>query len=288
MERFEVDVGLPVVVREWGSGDEPLLFWPGLNPFGALALNEAGPAWAEEYGFRVLSVSPPGIGETPALAAEDYGLSRLADLVVRLLDALELERVSYIGFSWGASIGCHLSARAPERLRALVLLDAGYDDIPDDGKSLEERMEEMSASQADFTFSDWDSFLEAARGRRPRWRPALEEQLRAGMREENGKIVATASPEAAGAAFHGVIVEPPSAQLAAVGRSGVPVMLVVSGERLREEGKPEQLERFEAAVPQGEVVHLPDSGHDVLADEPEETIRAVGEFLRRNAYAGGA
>jgi pimeloyl-ACP methyl ester carboxylesterase len=103
------------------------------------------------------------------------------------------------------------------------------------------------------------------------------------MREENGEIVAAASPEAAGAAFHGVVAEPPSAQLEAVGRSGVPVFLLVSGERLREEGEPEQLERFEAAVPQAEVFHLPESGHDVLADEPDETIRTVGEFLRHKA-----
>src|SRR5262245_42547174 len=137
MERLTVDVGFPLVVREWGEGD-PLVYWPGLNPFGALALNEAGPAWAEEYGLRVLSVSPPGM-ETDALAAEEYVLSKLAALVVRLLDALDLERAAYVGYSWGASIGCHLGARYPERLSALVLLDAGYEDVPDDGKSFEER-----------------------------------------------------------------------------------------------------------------------------------------------------
>jgi pimeloyl-ACP methyl ester carboxylesterase len=288
MERFEVDIGLPVVVRGWGGGGRPVLFWPGLNPFGALALNEAGPVWADDYGFRVLAVSPPGMGETPGLAPEEYGLSALAGLVVRLLDALELERVSYVGFSWGASIGCHLVTHAPERLRALVLLDAGYDDVPDDGKSLEERTEEMRAAQRAFRFPSWDAFFEAARERRSKWRPALEEQLRAGMREENGEIAAASSADAAAAAFHGVVAEPPSAQLGAVGESGLPVLLVVSGERLREDGRREQLDRFEAAVPQGEIVHLPDCGHDVLADEPDETIRAVGDFLRRNAYAGRA
>ncbi len=45
-----VDVGVPLVVREWGDGGPPLVFWPGLTPFAALALNEAGPVWAETGG----------------------------------------------------------------------------------------------------------------------------------------------------------------------------------------------------------------------------------------------
>jgi pimeloyl-ACP methyl ester carboxylesterase len=281
VERRVVDVGLPVVVREWGEGERPLVFWPGLNPFGALALNEAGPIWADEYGLRVLAISPPGIGETSALPAEAYLLSRLSDLVVRLLDALELGRVAYVGFSWGASIGCHLAARAPERLRAFVLLDAGYDDVPDDGRELEGRIADMQAMQNDFRFPSWEAFLAAARERRPRWRPALEAQLRAGMREEGGEIVPTAAPDAAGAALHGVIVEPPTAQLDAVGESGLPVLLLTSGERAGDDEGRAAVKRFQVSVPQAEIVHLQDAGHDLLADEPDRTIRAVGEFLRR-------
>ena len=281
MERRGVDVGLPLVVREWGEGERPLVFWPGLNPFGALALNEAGPIWADEYGLRVVSVSPPGIGEPPPLPAEGYLLSRLSDLVVRLLDRLELERAAYVGFSWGASIGCHLTARAPQRLRALVLLDAGYDDVEDDGKTLQERMADMRASQDDFRFPSWEAFLAAARERRPLWRPALEAQLRAGMREEGGDIVPVASPEAAGAALHGVIVEPPTAQLDAVGESGLPVLLLTSGERAGEDEGRAAVERFRVSVPQAEIVHVPEAGHDLLADVPERTTQAVGEFVRR-------
>jgi pimeloyl-ACP methyl ester carboxylesterase len=281
VRRSTVDVGFPLVVREWGESENTLVFWPGLNPFGALALNEAGPAWADDYGLRVISVSPPGMGETPGLASEEYLLSSLADVVVRLLDGLAVDRAAYAGFSWGASIGCHLAARASERLWALALLDAGYDDVPDDGKDLDARIADMRAMQDGFRFPSWDAFFEAAQATRPRWHPALEEQLRAGMSEENGEIVASASAEAAAAAFHGVVVEPPTAELEAVGRSGIPVLLVTSGERAGEGAGRAALDRFSAAVPQAELVHLAESGHDVLADEPEQTIGAVGEFLGR-------
>jgi 3-oxoadipate enol-lactonase len=280
MQRRVVDVGCPLVVREWGEAGAPLVYWPGLTPFGALHLNEAGPAWSEEYGLHVIAISPPGL-ETEALPAEEYGLRRLASLVMQLLDALGLERAAYVGYSWGASIGCHLGAVHPERLSALVLLDAGYDDVPVDGKSLEQRVEEARDAQASARFPDRAAFLSAAQEGKRNWRPALEERALAGMREEDGELVVAASLEAAAAALHGVIAEPPTEQLAALGGTGLPVLLVTSGERAGDEEGRAAVERFGAAVPQAEIVHIEDSGHDLLADAPEPTIRAVGEFLTR-------
>ncbi len=100
-----------------------------------------------------------------------------------------------------------------------------------------------------------------------------------GMRESEGQIVAAASPEAAAAAIHGVIVEPPTAQLPAIGKLDFPVLLLVSSERGDTEEGRGAVERFREAVPQAEVERIADSGHDLLADQPEETIFAVGEFL---------
>jgi len=275
-----MDVGFPLVVREWGAAGAPLVYWPGLTPFGALHLNEAGPAWSKEYGLHVISISPPGL-ETEALPAEEYGLRRLASLVVRLLDALDLERAAYVGYSWGASIGCHLGAAHPERLSALVLLDAGYGDVPEDGKTLEQRVEEARDAQASARFPDRAAFLSAAQAGKRNWRPALEERALAGMREEEGELVVAASLDAAAAALHGVINEPPTEQLTPLGHAGLPVLLVTSGERAGDQDGRAAVERFRAAVPQAEIVHLEDSGHDLLADAPEQTIRAVGEFLAR-------
>ncbi len=275
-----VDVGFPLVVREWGEGGAPLVYWPGLTPFGALHLNEAGPVWSGAYALRAISISPPGV-ETDALPAEEYALTRLAAVVVRLLDAFGVERAAYVGYSWGASIGCHLGAAHDERLSALVLLNAGYDDVPPDGKSLEQRVEEARTAHAGFRFTDRGAFLAAAREGKRNWRPALEERALAGMREEDGELVVAASLEAAAAALHGVIAEPPTERLAALGRTGLPVLLVTSGERVGDEAGRAAVERFRAAVPQAEIVHIEDSGHDVLADAPEPTIRAVGEFLTR-------
>ena len=94
-----VGVGdLDVVVREWGSPDgRPLVFWHGLNPFGALQLNEVSPIWAHR-GFRVVSIAAPGIADSPPLVdLAEYRPARLSDLVVGLADALGLARLAFVG-----------------------------------------------------------------------------------------------------------------------------------------------------------------------------------------------
>jgi len=83
-----------------------------------------------DRGFRVLSIAAPGMGETPPLESpDDYRPTRLAELVLDVAGERGIDRFVYMGFSWGASIGVHLAAGNPERVEALVLLDAGHTDV---------------------------------------------------------------------------------------------------------------------------------------------------------------
>lgn len=265
-----------VTVREWGDDGLPLLYWHGLNPFGALELNEAGPAWAAD-GFRVVAFAAPGVADPDALPDLDaYRPSRLADLVVATADALGIERFASVGWSWGASIGVHLGVRHRERLDALVLLDAGHTDIPgDSGRTLDEVLAEIGAQHERYRFAGWDEFLAAAHETRSVWRPALEERLRAGMREVDGEIVANSDRRAAAAAWHGLLQEQPSSTHAALGRTRLPVLLVLATRN----DTSADAERFRQAVPQAEVRCI-ESDHDLLADAPAETSALVSEWLR--------
>jgi pimeloyl-ACP methyl ester carboxylesterase len=129
VRRRVVEIDLPLVVREWPADGMPLVYWGGLNPAAPHDLVTAGPVWSERYGLRALAVSPPGLGETPRVDVEGFRPSALAALVVRLLDGLAVERVVFVGASWGGFVGCRLAGLAPERLVGLVLLDAGHKDI---------------------------------------------------------------------------------------------------------------------------------------------------------------
>jgi 3-oxoadipate enol-lactonase len=70
--------------------------------------------------FRVVRFDHPGHGRSPIPDAP-VTVESLADGVVELLDALELERVSFCGLSLGGMVGMALGVRAPERLDRLVL-----------------------------------------------------------------------------------------------------------------------------------------------------------------------
>ena len=263
------------------AGAPAVLLWPGLNVSAHVHFVEAGPRWADEYGLRVLAVEPPGWG-APPLPADDYRPTVLVARIVELLDRLELERVSYVGWSWGASIGVHLAKRVAERLSALVLLDAGYTDLQDQPGYEEKEAaltSEWLAHAAAAKWPSWEDVLAFARQRTRAWRPALEERARASMREDDGLITPLAAPEAFAAAAHGVAQERPSSTLSALGQLDLPILLVVASETVANEWAARGLQRFRAAVPHADVRQI-DSGHDLLADAPNATIQAVGDWLR--------
>jgi pimeloyl-ACP methyl ester carboxylesterase len=217
---LDIDAGgVPVRVRIWEGGTEEVqvLFWHGLNPFGALQLNEAGPALAAG-GFTVVSIAAPGIADSPPLRdPTGYRPTRLAGLVVDVADALGMGRFAFIGWSWGASIGVHLTVHARSRLRAVVLLDAGHTDIPGDAsQTLEAAMERAVTSPERYRFDDWDQFVRSAREGQRNWRPALEDRLRAGMVERDGAVVAASDRRAVAAAWHGLLQEQPSTRFEAL------------------------------------------------------------------------
>jgi pimeloyl-ACP methyl ester carboxylesterase len=65
-----------------------------------------------------------GLGRSERPAAGRYDLPAQAELLLGLLDEMELDRVAAVGHGLGAAVAVHLAALAPERVGALVLVDA--------------------------------------------------------------------------------------------------------------------------------------------------------------------
>lgn len=74
-------------------------------------------------GRRVVAVDLPGFGGTLPLATDAPSLDGYVDALLATLDRLGLDRVTALGLSLGGYVALRLAARAPERLRALVLAD---------------------------------------------------------------------------------------------------------------------------------------------------------------------
>lgn len=75
---------------------------------------------AAGLGLRVIRYDQRGHGKSDAPAGE-YTLERLADDVIDLLDALDIERASFCGLSMGGMTGMHVAKAHPRRLARLAL-----------------------------------------------------------------------------------------------------------------------------------------------------------------------
>jgi pimeloyl-ACP methyl ester carboxylesterase len=70
---------------------------------------------------RVIAPDTPGNGDSVPLRQSEPKLGDYADAIVRMLDALEIERVNLYGFHTGAHIGIELAIEHPDRVGHLAL-----------------------------------------------------------------------------------------------------------------------------------------------------------------------
>ena len=103
--------------EEDGVG-EPLILIHGGGMTGRLMWSEQIPVFAEH--FRVVAPDSRGHGGTYNPAGE-LSYHAMADDVIALMDALEIERAFYYGYSDGGNIGLELGMRFPDRMVALAL-----------------------------------------------------------------------------------------------------------------------------------------------------------------------
>jgi pimeloyl-ACP methyl ester carboxylesterase len=75
--------------------------------------------------FRCIAVDLRGHGWSEA-PQDGYEKERLADDLLALLDAMEIERVTLAGHDWGGYIGFLIGLRAPERLSSLVAMGISH------------------------------------------------------------------------------------------------------------------------------------------------------------------
>ena len=269
-------------VYEWGEPGRPaVLYWDGLGGTG-LHANEIAQILVGEFGLRVVAPDPPGHGLSPALPPESFRPSALAAVTAELLAALAVERVAFVGFSWGARIGCAFAAAYPDLTSRLVLIDGGYfefADLPsfDPDADLSSYVAAAQASADDECFASWDAYFAAERDALGRWTPALAEAHRAIMREDDGRIVLILTPELDGAITYGSCLEPGVSTHDRLRASGVPGLLVTCAEH--GQYGTAGIERLHVDVPQLRVERLPGGVHDLVSHAAPELARIVGDFV---------
>jgi pimeloyl-ACP methyl ester carboxylesterase len=102
------------------SGQGPAVFcWPSLY-CDARTLDPLVEDLARSH--RVLVVDGPGHGRS-GTRLEPYSMDECADAAIAILDALGVERASWIGAAWGGQIGVAAARRHRDRLFGLIILN---------------------------------------------------------------------------------------------------------------------------------------------------------------------
>ncbi len=113
----------PVRVRIRGEGP-PLVWSHGVFfPIDVDDHSTLGKVLLDVEGFTVIRWDSPGHGLSPHLReADDHRWERLASPLLELADALELDQFALGGISMGAALSLFAALRAPERVRAMLLV----------------------------------------------------------------------------------------------------------------------------------------------------------------------
>lgn len=120
IDRFAVVGQARAHYVEAGAGP-PAILIPGL--FGTYrGFTRMLPLLAPHFHLYALDNFGTGESERPS-DAFTYTVEEQADMIVKLMDELKLERSTFIGVSYGGMIALNLAARYPERVQAVVCIE---------------------------------------------------------------------------------------------------------------------------------------------------------------------
>lgn len=223
--------------------------------------------------FRVLALDQRGHGDSEWARDVEYTNHTMSLDAEAFIKAMKLERPILMGHSMGARNSMILVKRDHAYLRALVIVDVGPE-VSERGRAAI-----MGFVQANQEFDDLDHFVANVQKYDPyRKREHIERTVKYNLlKRADGKFISKCdyNPRRLG------VVRGTGAQdnvtLEDVGGFNLPV-LIVRGENSNIL-EPDSAERFAAALPNGQLVTVPNCGHNVHGQNTKGFIAAVGAFF---------
>ncbi|MEM9586462.1 MAG: alpha/beta fold hydrolase [Planctomycetota bacterium] len=234
--------------------------------------------------YRVVAVDHLGCGRSDKPPEDQFGyrLSDHRDNLIKLIQQLDLTRVNLLAHDWGGAIGLAAMVRCQERVSRIALLNTGafpppYLPLriaacrwPVVGPLGVRGLNLFARAAVPMAMSRNRLTAEAAAGLLApydSWRNRVA--INAFVRD---------IPMNRAHPTHAAL-ESLESQLSAL-RSR-PIVLVWGMKDWC--FRPECLQRFESHWPEATAVRIPDAGHYVLLDAPEETLQAIEEHLSRSS-----
>lgn len=264
MKRLRVN-GIFVQVDEKGSPGSPVVVLA--NSLAADMTMWAKQAEVLAENYRVVRFDARGHGQTEATAG-DYTLDLLVDDVLLLLDALEIERIHFVGLSLGGMIGQVLAARAPDRVESLVLC-ATFASAPSDL---------------------WNERVLAARstGVGPMVEATIDRWLTPGFRASHPEVtdaVRQMVSETSAQGYAGCAAAIRDMNLKGVAETiSAPTLLIAAAQDIS--ATPEAMEALGERIHGSRFALLEDAAHLFTMEQPDRVTRLIAEFL--DEFGGGS
>jgi pimeloyl-ACP methyl ester carboxylesterase len=268
LDRVEVD-GLTIAYRELGSGPPVLLLhgWP----TSSFLWRDVMEPIAEHN--RVLAIDLPGFGGSDKPLGVRYGFELFDRTLDGFLAALGIEQVGLAVHDLGGPIGLHWAVHRPQRVTRLALLNTLV--YPEFSEAVLQFIKACSTPELRDQLTS-PAGLEAAMGLGLADEASLTDEVLAAVREpfqseESRRALADA----------GVGLEPEGfVEIARLLPSLRMPVRVVYGERDRILPDVAQtMARVKADLPQAEVTALPECGHFLQEEAPEEIGSQLARFF---------
>lgn len=269
--------GLTVHLRDEGPRDDSL---PILLLHGTSASLHTWDGWTADLSRtrRVIRADLPGFGLTGPDPQDQYDMARYVRFVLALADSLRVTRFDLAGNSLGGEIAWEVAARAPDRVRRLVLVDPAGFPIASTAVPLGFRLARREGLRWLFSRilprSVVESSVRSVYGDPSRITPALVDRyfeltLREGNRRSLPQRFAQAQPGA------------DTLRLLEV---RAPTLLMWGGQdRLI---PPLLAARFRRLLPRSELALYPSLGHVPHEEDPASTVRDAARFLNDRPPGG--
>ena len=256
---------------EWGAADAPTILLLHGGHQSAHSWDLVSLHLAQKY--RIIALDQRGHGDSEWARNGDYSNFTMAQDARAFVQAIGLQNPVVMGHSMGGRNTLLLTRMDPSYPRALVIVDVGPETMEAGRKTI------SSFVKKNEIFDDLEHFVRNVREYDPyRSREHIERTVKYNMLERaDGKYISKCDYRRWRGEIEVHDENRDSISLGDVGKFEMPT-LIVRGENSNILA-PDAAERFRDALPQGQLVTIPECGHNVHSQNTLGFIGAVGTFL---------
>jgi 3-oxoadipate enol-lactonase len=251
-KRHMVDVGnLRLSILEAGAGD-PVIF-----VHGVVTTSNIFPKYVGAYQprFRGIAVDLRGYGESDK-PPTGFTIDHFSNDLIKLADALHIDKAVWVGVSMGGMILQRLALDHPERVRALVLVSTT------DGAMILDRDIPTIGAPRDYTQVSQQMIIDSFPRDTP---PTTYQPLLDRIPTWNATVIREALTSMSQFNVHGRL-----------SRITAPTLIMVGAKD--DVATPTIAKGIQAQIPGAQVVEF-DTGHFMMAEDPDRFRMVLGEFL---------